>query len=153
MEKILNKQIDRYLKKVKKYLVMKPQKKKEYITELKSEIETYVEENEITDIKSVISFFGTPEECAKRNFSGVELQYIHKRLKVKKVVTILCIISVLTCFVVLSALFVYAVNEDRGHYMVEYGHETDDEGNPIEPIGDEYTTVSDTAKMILENKE
>lgn len=126
MEKTLDKQIDRYLKKVKKYLVMKPQKKKEYITELRSEIETYVEENEITNIKDIVWHFGEPADCAKRNFSSEELNYIHKRLKIKKIVVCICVISVIICFVFLYAVFAYEFYEVRHSFGVEESFILDD---------------------------
>ncbi len=65
MKKKLEKNIDKYLKKIKISIIGNRKKTKEFLEEFKQDIYDFVESNDIDDIDDITENFGSPEYVAR----------------------------------------------------------------------------------------
>lgn len=82
----IEKDIEKYMRAVETYLVCSGEQKEKVLSEIKSSIYVYAEENGIVDIKDVYDHFGTPEEIASQHLSTVDPKKVKRVLSIKRVV-------------------------------------------------------------------
>lgn len=88
----------KYIKAVKQYLFTDRKTKREFLSGLEQNIDDFIETNNITNFKAVISFFGEPEDVAKDFIYSSDLNKIKVKRNVAKTASILCITAILVWF-------------------------------------------------------
>lgn len=88
----------KYIKAINQYLFTDRKTKKEFLLGLEQNIDDFIETNNITNFKAIISFFGEPEEVVKNFIYSSDLNQIKAKRNVVKAAFILCITTILIWF-------------------------------------------------------
>lgn len=108
----------KYIKTVNQYLFTDKKTKKKFLSGLKQNIDDFIETNNITNFKAVISFFGKPEDVAKDFIYSSDLNRIKLKVNVAKAASILCITAILIWFFAAAGTTVHNV-KSANTYSVE----------------------------------
>lgn len=104
----MKKQIKHYFKSIKHNLPCVNSAIRKMLDDLKVSVESYIQENNITDFIQIEQHFGTAEDIAKEFAMGVDGAYI-KSYKFKKRVTTIVISILAAIFVIIASLAIYIV--------------------------------------------
>lgn len=101
MNNLLQKQLRKYYRDIRKHLSGKITNKRTFLNSLKLNIENYVIENSATDITEIQEQFGTPEEIAEAylgELSSLKLTRNIRQLKIFRLSSIIIILAMITYF-------------------------------------------------------
>ncbi len=118
MNKSLQIEIKKYIKEVKSLVFCNNKLLKEFLKDFESDVANYAEENNITDINSIIQHFGTPESVAKGFLESTDLKIIRKRIRIKNVILAGILIAVTVWAVGVTFAVIEGVKSING-YSVE----------------------------------
>lgn len=104
----MKKQIKHYFKSIKHNLPCVNSAIRKMLDDLKVSVESYIQENNITDFIQIEQHFGTAEDIAKEFAMGVDGAYI-KSYKFKKRVTTIVISILAAIMVAISTLVIYMI--------------------------------------------
>lgn len=128
--KNLEKEIKRYLSEVKKNLICSRKTKKPILSSVSSSVYDYIEENNVQDIESIYTHFGTPLEIAEIYLPEPDIKAIKRNVVLKRI-----ILAVLICFLAYLVFFLTGMLIDhyinRGNYTTyqiieDIEHSTED---------------------------
>lgn len=100
----MQKQLQSYFKDIKKNLPCLNSAMRKMLNDLKVSVNTFIEENNITDFTQIEQHFGTAENIAKEFAAGIDGAYI-KSYKFKKRITAI-VVSILTAIMIAVFTFV-----------------------------------------------
>lgn len=83
---ITQKQINKYIKDIKKELLYGTKESRQFLKELKQNVTDYAEENQNADMAEVTEQFGKPEEIAATFFEQYGKEDIKKKVNIRRVV-------------------------------------------------------------------
>ena len=118
MNKSLQLEIKKYIKEVKSLVFCNNKLLKEFLKDFECDVVSYTEENNITDINSIIQHFGTPESVAKGFLESTDLKLIRKRIRIKNVILAGILIAVTVWAVGVTFAVIEGVKSING-YSVE----------------------------------
>lgn len=98
-----NHHIKKYLKQVKILLPIYSKQEKRFLKDLKNDIIEYSNTNSETTLEDLINEFGSPNVVVHDYIESVDLDYIIKRISVRKVVSRGVVIILLLAFIGFSA--------------------------------------------------
>lgn len=104
----MKKQIKHYFKSIKHNLPCVNSAIRKMLDDLKVSVESYIQENNITDFIQIEQHFGTAQDVAKEFAMGVDGAYI-KSYKFKKRVTTIVISILAAIMVAISTLVIYMI--------------------------------------------
>lgn len=93
----MNKEVERYIKYVKKLIPIRSKDKKEFIKLLTEQINEFANEKEHCTYQNIVDEFGTPNEVAGSYIEIVNSKIIIKNLNNKKIIKIVFIILIVLC--------------------------------------------------------
>lgn len=104
----MKKQLKCYFKNIKHNLPCYNSAMRKMLDDLKSSVNTFIQENGITDFAQIEQHFGTAEDIAKEFAIGLDNAYI-KSYKFKKRVTVITLSILAAIMVAFSALVFYTI--------------------------------------------
>lgn len=93
----MNKEVERYIKYVKKLIPIRSKDKKEFIKLLTEQINEFANEKEHCTYQDIVDEFGTPNEVAGSYIENVNSKIIVKNLNNKRIIKIVFIILIVLC--------------------------------------------------------
>lgn len=87
------KDVNKYISQVKKYLVCPKAEKKQITEDIQSAVYGFVEDRNPQNISEVYNHFGTPEELAKAHLADVDPQKIKRAMSFKKVLVVAVVVA------------------------------------------------------------
>lgn len=119
-------EIDKYIKTILKQIPYKTNETKRFIDDLKSNINNFVEDNQVKDIAEIKLQFGTEDEVANAFLETVDIKIVKRKISIKRLIICL-VVAVITIwsFCIISGTI--DSNEANGIYEVHY--EVDEEPN------------------------
>lgn len=118
-ETAMNKELKRYLKDIKNNLPCCNTAMRKMLDDLKTSVNVYINENDITQIDEIERHFGTAEDIAKEFAVGLDNAYI-KSYKFKKRVTAIVLSVLAAILVIVAALAIYIVIDNEKNTPVKY---------------------------------
>lgn len=108
----MQKQLTVYFKSIKKNLPCRNKTIRKMLDDLKASVNSFAEENGITDFALIEQHFGTAEDIAKEFAVGIDGAYV-KSYKFKRRVTaiVLSILAVILVIVASLSIYIYIENE------------------------------------------
>jgi len=119
MSKLLKKQLTRYFKNIKKNLPCVNPAMRKMLDELKTAVNTYIDETNSADFNEIEQHFGAAESIAAEFALGVDNTYI-KSYKFKKRITVIVLSALAAILVVVTAVAIYIVIENEKNTPVKY---------------------------------
>ncbi len=83
--------IDKYIRTVHKQIPYKTNETKKFTDDLKSNINNYVEDNQVNDIEEIKLQFGTEEEVANAFLETVDIKTVKRKISIKRLITVLIV--------------------------------------------------------------
>ncbi len=136
----MNKIGNQYLKQVKSHLTCPGKLKKTFLTQLRGDVEEFLETNPNATLEDLAQRFGSPSEMAHsyiETLDGDELQKQIKKAKIVKRIVLFTCLGILTVVLVIAVLFIihfssqnisvvtYTASEDEtiivDESIIEYG--------------------------------
>ena len=114
-DKLLNKDVKKYIKDINSYLICDCGTRNRFISDLKSDIEEYIESNSVTAFESVYNHFGEPQDIAKGFLENADTKKIKRKMDIAKVVVTAVIIALVMWGVCLTASWIDAHQSYTGH--------------------------------------
>ena len=119
---ITHKQINKYIKDIKKELLYGTKESRQFLKELKQNVTDYAEENQNADMAEVTEQFGKPEEIAATFFEQYDKNEIKRKVNVRRVAVIVGIMMFLV-FAIGVSVIVMENREEIGYletHIIEY---------------------------------
>lgn len=112
-------EIDKYIKTIRKQIPYKTNETKRFIDDLKSNVNNYVEDNQVKDIAEIKLQFGTADEVANAFLETVDIKTVKRKISIKRFIICL-VVAVITIwsFCIISGTI--DSNEANGIYEVHY---------------------------------
>lgn len=116
MTDALKKELSGYYRQVEDLLLCDRKSKNAFLSDLKNDIDEFVQHEPDADFESILSAFGTPEEIAESFLKNADIASIKKKMNVKKILlfAVLAVVLVYVIFVVASFIDVHT--EAHGYY-------------------------------------
>ena len=116
MDKTSKKQLDEYFAEVSKALMCPPKQKKAFINQLRSDVESFLNDNPDATADEIKACFGSAESIAQSFITNSEPGTLKKALDIKKVILIGVIVALVIylAFVVISLIDVHT--EAHGYF-------------------------------------
>lgn len=115
-----NKQINiekqKYIKETNSYLICDFRTRNKFISDLKGDIDEYIESNSINDFDSVYNHFGEPRDIAKGFLESADTKKIKRKMDITKVVMIAIIIALVMWGIFLTTSLIEVHLNEKGHY-------------------------------------
>lgn len=121
-----NNEIDKYIKTIRKQIPYKTNETKKFIDDLKSNINNYVEDNQVKDIEKIKLQFGTEEEVANAFLETVDIKTVKRKISIKRLITVL-IVAVIAIWGIGVTISVIDGNKSRIIFESNYGIEEESE--------------------------
>lgn len=114
---ILKKQLCGYYRKIRRLLLCKKRVKNKILTDFKTNIAFYIEENPEADFSQIVRHFGEPQKIAEDFAADEGIDYA-KRLKQKRVIlaVIIFLLTVIATFTAIVAIIIVNFNRDAAYY-------------------------------------
>ena len=111
----INKKLQEYYREVSKHVICPNKLKKEFLNQLKDDIDCFISDNPEATIEDVKENFGTAMAFAESFMQGMDVSGLNKKLNIRRVILITCIVALIiyAAFVVISLVDVH--NEAHGH--------------------------------------
>lgn len=119
MNKSLQFETKKYIRQVKSLVFCNNKLLKDFLKDFESDVINYAEENNISDVNSIIEHFGTPENVAKGFLESTDLKLIRKRIRIKNVILAGILIAVTVWAVGVTFAVIEGVKNING-YAVEF---------------------------------
>ncbi len=119
---ITQKEINRYIKDIKKELLYGTKESRQFLKELKQNVVDYAEENQNADMAQVTEQFGKPEDIAATFFEQYDKNEIKRKVNVRRVAVIVGIMMFLV-FAIGVSVIVMENREEIGYletHIIEY---------------------------------
>ena len=119
---ITNKEINRYIKDIKKELLYGTKESRQFLKELKQNVTDYAEENQNADMAQVPEQFGKPEDIAATFFEQYSKESIKKKVNIRRVVVIIGIVM-LVLFTIGFSVIITENHKEIGYletHIIEY---------------------------------
>lgn len=118
----MQKQLQSYFKDIKKNLPCLNSAMRKMLNDLKVSVNTFIEENNITDFTQIEQHFGTAENIAKEFAVGIDNSFV-KSYKFKKRITAIVISILVAILVITASLAIYIYIENEKNIPVYYNNE------------------------------
>ena len=113
--KVTKKELNSYLKQIKKLLVCNNAKKKEFMKSFKDNLEEYLKSNPDADFKKIQEDMGTPQEIANAFLENESAESIKKRISIAMWFKNGIIIALFMFGFLLVSIFVDLYKSNRGY--------------------------------------
>lgn len=113
---ITQKQINKYIKDIKKQLLYSTKETKQFLKDLRQNITDYVEENKNADMVQITSQFGRPEDIAATFFEQYRKKDIKKKINVRRVV----VAAITVALTMLTITFIITIIDNHSGKIVYY---------------------------------
>lgn len=121
MKNNLKKELDKYYHDISKALPRN--RKKEFLTDIKNGVNSYLADNPEATIDDVITFIGEPKDIADEYYANETGEEITKGIKIgKKIVfsvIIVLVIAIIIYIIAISKIMIDDEKGDHGHYTVD----------------------------------
>lgn len=116
MTEALKKELDVYFSNVEALLLCDRKSKKDFLAELKNDVDEFLQYEPEANFGRILSTFGSPEEIAESFLKTADIANIKKKMNIKKIVlfSLLAIVLVYIIFVVASFIDVHT--EAHGYF-------------------------------------
>ena len=114
IDKKLRNEINAYMLSVKKHIVCDSKTKKMFIDDFKNDVIDYIETENIMNMDSVYSHFGTAEDVVDEFLKTLSSDSIKKASNWKKIVLITAIVVVAICLIFWLSV---VIDLNHGHYV------------------------------------
>lgn len=104
----MKKQLKSYFKEIKKNLPCYNKAMKTMLGDLKIAVDTYINDNNVSDFAKIVEHFGTAEDIAKEFAVGLDNSYV-KSYKFKKRIIAIVVSVLAVIMVIASALMIYII--------------------------------------------
>ena len=104
----MKKQLKVYFKEIKKNLPCYNKAMKTMLGDLKIAVDTYINDNNVSDFAKIVEHFGTAEDIAKEFAVGLDNSYV-KSYKFKKRIIAIVVSVLAVIMVIASALMIYII--------------------------------------------
>lgn len=104
----MKKQLKSYFKEIKKNLPCYNKAMKTMLGDLKIAVDTYINDNNVSDFAKIIEHFGTAEDIAKEFAVGLDNSYI-KSYKFKKRIIAIVVSILAVIMIAVSTLVIYII--------------------------------------------
>ena len=94
---------------------------KSFLSEFSASVDAYIAENDPSDFSAVIARFGEPEVIAKSFLSESNLEYVKRKLHVRKAVLVFGLLVILIWACAMTIVAIDAIHTTHEEYYVEYG--------------------------------
>ncbi|MBQ6884331.1 MAG: hypothetical protein IJN56_01185 [Clostridia bacterium] len=118
----MQKQLQSYFKDIKKNLPCLNSAMRKMLNDLKVSVNTFIDENNITDFTQIEQHFGTAENIAKEFAVGIDNSFV-KSYKFKKRITAIVISILVAILVITASLAIYIYIENEKNIPVYYNNE------------------------------
>ena len=109
---ITQKEINRYIKDIKKELLYGTKESRQFLKELKQNVTDYAEENQNADMAQVTEQFGKPEDIAATFFEQYEKNEIKRKVNVRRVIIAAVVVVVLMIGATLATVIIDSNNQN-----------------------------------------
>ncbi len=116
---ITQKQINKYIKDIKKELLYGTRESRQFLKELKQNVTDYAEENQNADMAQVTEQFGKPEDIAATFFEQYGKEDIKKKVNIRRVVIVALTIAITMFIIALAIELIDAHRTGMGYYSEE----------------------------------
>lgn len=114
-DKLLNKDVKKYIKDINSYLICDCGTRNRFISDLKSDIDEYIESNSVTAFESVYNHFGEPRDIAKGFLENADTKKIKRKMDIAKVVVTAVIVALVMWGVGITISLIDAHQSYTGH--------------------------------------
>ena len=104
----MKQQLKSYFKEIKKNLPCYNKAMKTMLGDLKIAVDTYINDNNVSDFAKIVEHFGTAEDIAKEFAVGLDNSYV-KSYKFKKRIIAIVVSVLAVIMVIASALMIYII--------------------------------------------
>lgn len=104
----MKKQLKSYFKEIKKNLPCYNKAMKTLLGDLKIAVDTYINDNNVSDFAKIVEHFGTAEDIAKEFAVGLDNSYV-KSYKLKKRIIAIVVSILAVIMVIASVLMIYII--------------------------------------------
>lgn len=118
MNKLHKIQLNAYYKEISSFVACGGKQKKDFINELKTEVNEYVEFNPHCTIDDIKTVFGTPEEISMSFIENGNFTKIKKKLDVKRVI-IAAVITALIIWLAFAVISLIDVHQEAHGTLTE----------------------------------
>lgn len=118
MKNELKGDIKRYQRRIRSNLLCSTKLSKQFMTDLACAIDSFIEENGVTQLAEVEDHFGTPEQIARSFLATTDIAAIRKKMRLKRIISglLLTLLLIWGIFVVCEFLRSY---ETRSGYGID----------------------------------
>ena len=104
--------LNRYYRQIRRQLSCTPERKRRIIEDIRSGVESFLEENPDADMAAVTARFGTPEQITEGYLNEMDTKEIQKQLRVRgKVIRAVAVAVVAALLMWGTAIVIALVNE------------------------------------------
>ncbi|MCC8073110.1 MAG: hypothetical protein LIO62_03165 [Clostridiales bacterium] len=128
-DKQLNKEINKYIKEVKSFLICDLKTQKKFINDLKNRIYEHIDSGDINNAEDIYNQIGEPRKIVQGFFDYTDTRKIKRRMTLVKFIIIAVLIALLIWGIGVSAVVIDEVYHPG--YFVEESYEIDSSGNEI----------------------
>ena len=114
---ITQKQINKYIKDIKKELLYGTKESRQFLKELKQNVTDYAEENQNADMAEVTEQFGKPEDIAATFFEQYDKNEIKRKVNVRRVIIAAVVVVVLMVGSTLATVIIDSNNHNIDHIV------------------------------------
>lgn len=113
-----NNEIDKYIKTISKQIPYKSDETKKFIDDLKSNINNYVEDNQVKDIAEIKLQFGTEDEIANAFLETVNIKTVKRKISIKRLLIcfVVAVITIWSIGVIIGTIQSNNANSTYIHY-------------------------------------
>ena len=116
---ITQKEINRYIKDIKKELLYSSKQSREFLAGLRQNVCDFAAENENADMAQVTEQFGKPEDIAATFFEQYGKEDIKKKVNIRRVVIVALTIAITMFIIALAIELIDAHRAGMGYYSEE----------------------------------
>ena len=111
----INKQLQEYYREISNLVICPNKLKKEFLNQLRDDIDCFISDNQEATITDIKENFGTVEAIAESFMQGMDSSQLSKKLNIRKFILIAVVIALViyAAFVVISLIDVH--NESHGY--------------------------------------
>jgi len=114
---ITQKQINKYIKDIKKELLYGTKESRQFLKELKQNVTDYAEENQNADMAQVTEQFGKPEDIAATFFEQYSKDGIKRKVNIRRVV-VTAAVTIVTVFVIIMIIALIDTHNSKSGYTI-----------------------------------
>ncbi len=118
MNKVTDKELKKYYTEISKLIICGKKQKTEFLSELKSNVNDFLSQEDELTIEGIHAAFGTPEEIGKSFMENCTSETIKKKLDIKKCVLIFLAAALVIYLIFVAASLIDVHTESHG-YMKE----------------------------------